>query len=358
MNIIRNIIILWTLSLSLLSCERDEPGNEVYPSSRPIRFSAQQQWPDVTKAPDLNDLKENGFQVWGVWKKDPQDNSSFLDDYKDGINNSVFSATPVSFTNGGWSYVTETEYEREWYRGYYAFAALPESIFDELVQTAAHSVSISVEDGVPSYTNRLELKFQQQLDLSVKQNEADFLFAFDCKDNSANGAEVVNLDFKHAFARFGLELFVYDPLKMPVVTSVKIYGNRKTVNGGETFVLTQSNVGDDSVISVHFDGVRSTYEEPYYQQSFDQSLFEIGITDSAVLCETMMVFPENLTEEQPLYIDITYKKILENNEALNGRYYIGEESHTYTISIKDVVWESGETYIYKFEVDGLVDEDE
>lgn len=353
MKIIRNIIVLWSLSLSLLSCERAELNKKVPPTSRPIRFSAQQQWPDVTKAAGLNDLKENGFQVWAAWNKDPQDNSSFLDDYEDGFNGSVFSATPVSFINGGWSYVTDSEYEREWYRGYYAFAALPESAFEQLVQTAEHSVSISVEEDVPSYTNRLHLKFQQELDLSVLQDQADFLFAFDCQDNSANSAEVVNLDFKHAFTRFRLEFFVYNPLKMPVVTSVKIYGNRKAVNNGETFVLTQTSVGDDNVISAQFDGVRSSSEEPYYQQSFDQSLFAIGITDSAVLCE-MMVFPENLTEEHPLYIDVTYKKILESD----GRYYISDDSYTYTIRIKDVVWESGETYTYKFEVDGLVDKNE
>lgn len=362
MKIIRNIIIAGTLSLSLLSCERVEPDNEVNPSSRPIRFSAEQYWPDLTKAADFEDLKKQGFQVWGAWKKDPMDNSSFYDDYKDGINNSVFSATPVSFIDDGWSYVTYTEYEREWYRGYYSFAALPESAFVGLVRTATHSASVSITDDIPTFTNQLRLNFQQDLDLSVSQENADFLCAFDCKDNSANNVEVVNLDFKHAFARFGLEFFVYDPLKMPVVTEVKIYGNRKSISTDETFILTHTKVGDGSTFSAQFDGVRATEGDPYYHQEFDPSLFEIGRTDSAVLCEKLMVFPENLTEDQPLYIDITYYKILENQGEIDDpyiRYYINfEENHTYTIQIKDVIWEPGETYIYKFAVDGLTDTEE
>lgn len=324
--------------------------------SRPIRFSAEQLWPDITKGTGIADLQQNGFQVWGAWKKDPLDNSTFLDNYKDGVNNSVFSATPVTYVNGTWSYITESEPEREWYRGYYSFAALPESAFDEFVQSATHTASVTVSDDVPTFTNQLALKFKRTIDLCASPDEVDFLCAFDCQDNSRNDAEVVTFDFKHVFARFGLEFFAYDPLKMPVVTNVKIYGNSRTINYGETYFLIQTKVQGSNIIYAQFDGVRSTMEEPYYEQSFDQDLFEIGITDSAVLCEKLVVFPENFTEEMPLYIDITYKKIVEatgDSDAPYKRYEISEDDYTYTINIKDVTWQIGETYTYKFAVDNL-----
>ena len=169
--------------LMVVSCEREEAKASGVPG-RIISFSAEDRsvWPDMTKAAigSVGELLGDGFIVWGGWTKCPDDDSYWVGDYASGENNAVFgeAGTKVTATdknNDGkfnqsqdaWEYAPE----REWYKGYYTFAAaIPASALAKNSITGTQTSNVSFENDEPVYTNRLTLNFPDNtFDLSSTQ---------------------------------------------------------------------------------------------------------------------------------------------------------------------------------------------
>ena len=195
MKRIIHIAAVLLICVAFISCEREEDSRPVQSSGKPIRFTAECEWPQISKAAidDIADFQEAGFQVWGYWNQDPNDDSNYYEDEKD-----VFGTygTVVTYATSSWV----CEEENEWYRGYYNFAAVapeaavysPES--DNAVLTCSHTAAFlpGSEDNDTKYINTLSFETSDQ-GFDLAQNQIDLMYAFHNEDNSTEASQTVNL---------------------------------------------------------------------------------------------------------------------------------------------------------------------
>lgn len=393
MNNFRHIVILLTICTAFISCEREDSRRyPVEESVRPIRFTTESVWPDITKAPitGLGDLLDDGFRVWGAWAKDPDDKSYFVGDYASGTNGSVFGSAGTAVNavdendddvfdpnEGGdsWAY----DNVRDWYRGYYSFAAvLPNSLFEDgTISSASLSSSFSKETSADNeenvtitYENTLTINFPEAgfklledeyrdingIDLSASlpyTHYKDLMFAFQTEDNSDDGSENVSLNFTHAFSLLGIKLLAENPDNMPYVTRVTLYGIRKSAEyltfthdtTVENYKTTESET--TTVESVTVAGELSTEQDYFARFEMPEGHFENDATrDDMTLVRNLVVFPTSL-QETPLLIKLEYKKVrVDENDTI---IVVGEGE--YTIEVNNGNWEPGNSYTLAFPVD-------
>ena len=350
------------LLLCLGSCGHDDaPLSGTQGSGRLITFSAaedQSVWPDMTKAAigSVGELLGDGFIVWGSWTKCPNDDSYWVGDYAGGENNAVFgeAGTKVTATdknNDGkfnqsqdaWEYAPE----REWYKGYYTFAAaIPASALAKNSITGTQTSNVSFENDEPVYTNRLTLNFPDNtFDLSSTQ--IDLMTAFATQDNSAENAGQVKFQFDHICAKLNVSLAAHDPTGNDgtlEVQSIMVYGLLNSVETPLEFTQTvtqtvtqnTSNVTDQIAASTD----RSTQDDPFHLADKGWTIPSSTLEDpeGEKLFEELLVFPGTLSADNPLKLRIDYKNV--NNET-----------KSIFVKVTQGTWEAGHTYSYTFQAD-------
>ncbi len=347
------ILAAWTVTICLSSCERDDaPLSENQGSGRTISFTAasSSEWPDITKSPinNVGDLLGDGFIVWGSWTKCPDDDSYWLGEYASGVNNAVFglSGTEVIATdknNDGkfdqardtWVYTPE----RDWYKGYYTFAAaIPASGLLDYGIVATHTSDITFQNTTPVYINKLTLDFpDNSFDLSKAQ--IDLMTAFAIKDNSNENADQIKFHFDHICARLNISLAVFDsrgnanPLD---IESVTVYGLLNSIASPLEFTQTTNNV--TSRITASAD--RSTQADPFHVANKGWEILPSTLEslDAEALIQDLLVFPGALSEDNPLKLKIDYT----NPDRITKSIYI---------KITQGQWEAGKSYSYTFQAD-------
>lgn len=346
------------LLLCLGSCGHDDaPLSGTQGSGRLITFSAaedQSVWPDMTKAAigSVGELLGDGFIVWGSWTKCPDDDSYWVGDYASGENNAVFGAegTKVTATdknNDGefnqsqdaWEYSPE----REWYKGYYTFAAaIPASDLAKNGITGTQTSSVTFENDEPVYTNKLVLNFPDNtFDLSSTQT--DLMTAFATQDNSAENAGQVKFQFDHICAKLNVSLEAHDPTGNDgtlEVQSIRVYGLLNSV--GTPLEFTQKNAQKTSNITdqIAASTDRSTQDDPFYLANKGWEIPSSTLEDpeGERLIEELLVFPGTLSADNPLKLRIDYKNV--NNET-----------KSIFVKVTQGIWEAGHTYSYTFQAD-------
>lgn len=348
--------ILSALILAFISCERADVNRpDVQEGGRPIQFTVGNEWPEITKAPieSLDDLKGDGFLVFAEWTKDPEDDSYYanadgqvygtygvLVNAIDNNNDGVFDP------NGSEGDYWQCTDEQNWYRGYYSFAALlPASQFNATFTApyATHSADFTFTTDADgnvadvTYKNTITVSFGAG-GFNLASSQIDLMYAFYNKDNSADGADKVTLDFHHAFAKLGIRLTANDPEKIPDVTGISVYGLYNSI--ADDLIFTHTNTQTQTIVSDNINSIlatRSNSDNPYY--SISGGAFTRTETE-LILFEDILVFPQTMTSDHPLIVRITY-----DTED--------EEGKTYDIKIMNVTWEPGGTYIYSVLMDNL-----
>ena len=271
-----SLAAVMALLFCLTSCEHDDaplPGTQG--SGRLITFSAEDQseWPDMTKSAigSVGELLGDGFIVWGSWTKCPDDDSYWVGDYASGKNNAVFGAlgTTVTATDknkdgkfnqsqDAWEYAPE----REWYKGYYTFAAvIPASDLSKYGITGTHTSNI-FENDKPVYANKLTLHFPNEV-FDLSSTQIDLMTAFATQDNSAETADQIRFQFDHICAKLNVSLAVYDSrggTGTLEVESVRVYNLLKSIQTPLEFTHTTSNVADQISAS----NAKSTQDAPFH----------------------------------------------------------------------------------------------
>lgn len=346
------------LLLCLGSCGRDDaPLSGTQGSGRLITFSAaedQSVWPDMTKAAigSVGELLGDGFIVWGSWTKCPDDDSYWVGDYASGENNAVFGAegTKVTATdknNDGmfnqsqdaWVYAPE----REWYKGYYTFAAaIPASDLTENGILGNHTSSVTFENDEPVYTNRLVLNFPDNtFDLSSTQT--DLMTAFATQDNSAENAGQVKFQFDHICAKLNVSLAVYDSRGNAgtlEVESVRVYNLLNSIKTPLEFTHTSTHTASNVADRISASDDRSTQEAPFHLTNKGWDI-QSSSQDSPIgmeLIQDLLVFPTTLSADVPLKLRIDYT----NADGIMKSIFV---------SVAQGQWEAGKTYSYTFMAD-------
>ena len=377
--------------LVAISCERDDIQDTV-PSdaTRPIRFESQSEWPEITKAPirNVGDLLGDGFRVWGAWAKDPDDNSYFVGEYSTGSNGFVFGAEgtvvyaddvdenddfdPVA-SEDTWSY----DNERNWYRGYYSFAAiLPESAIGNGQEATVKSASLSSSFTKTGSGNEIQIAYTNTLNITFpstglvlgghninkaievpETTQKDIMFAFQTEDNSDNQSENVALNFTHAFARLGIKLLANDHAKMPFVTKVTLYGLYRSAT---TMTLTQNTTVQNyrtqsakttTTNTYSLNGSLSTEDQSFAIFTMPDGHYENDVTPGDMtLVQKLVVFPQSLAEK-PLMIKMEYKKPIPGEPGDTPQYT--EETYAYTITLSKGNLEPGGNYVFAFQMDDI-----
>ena len=175
--LIHNTVTLLTVLLFLLqpSCSEnlDIPEEE----KTPIDFDA---WSATTKAfADDDNIKNKSFKVLGKYSDGTTFNTS--------SNTTVFENTEVTYVNGGWSYVTNTEPSRSWEPGKtYRFRAIWPSI-----------------DGINLDNDFLPNLYNVPQEISQQE---DFLISDIIDRDSSSDTSPVRIQFKHALCRVNLKV--------------------------------------------------------------------------------------------------------------------------------------------------------
>lgn len=341
--------------ICLSSCERaDTPSSgEQQGSGRVISFTAAEDsvWPDMTKSSvnSVGDLLGNGFKVWGSWAKCPDDDTYWIGDYSSGVNGAVFGATGTTVTatdknNDGvfnqshdaWEYSPE----RDWYKGYYTFAAaIPASELTQYGVRGTHTSGVAFsESSLPVYTNKLTLNFPSNV-FDLSSTQIDLMYAFATQDNSAENANQVSLTFEHICTRLNISIAAYDPAgegRVFDVQSVTVYGLLNSIGAPLEFTGTTSNVSTRIAAS----NDRSTQDDPFHVADTGWEIASSSQTDpeGVVLIEDLLVFPGTLSTENPLKLRVDYLNVNGDTKSIFTKVTSG-------------IWLAGKTYSYTFQID-------
>lgn len=323
--------LLVGIMCAFVSCQREALPSEL-PDGKAIKLTASSDWPKFSKAPitGLNDLKGDGFVVWGAWEKDA----------------AVFGAygTIVSAVTGADGNVETDDWEyspvRYWFAGNYKFAALlPASAV--ALSTAGTGV-LAVMNG---YSSSLILDKSFTLGgKSVTGTElersaqVDLMYAFSNVDNSGHKDAKVNLVFKHLWAQVGFRLKYLEYKGNPIeIDNVKIYGMGNTVNFEGNVTISDNETSNMSAIRTALSSaVKSTPVNPF--ATFNLSAKKVGKDEEVTLVDKLMVFPIDLAS-MPVTVEISFKygNDYGNELTLRGNINSGE-------------WMSGKRYTYPLEV--------
>lgn len=387
--------------LALCSCERADEKESPMPSSgRPITFTASEcsVWPDLTKGTigSVADLLGDGFCIWGSWTKDPLDKVIYGEDYYSGMQNgAVFgeSGTIVTATDknsdgkfdqkeDSWTY----EPQQEWYRGYYAFAAvLPASSLSDEKITIRHfshsdaSTEFFYTNGTVTgvtYYNRITLDFpDDRFVLGGKavsgtrlpaSSQPDLMYALSEVDNSANEAGDVSLEFIHTCSRLNIALAVNDPSKTMSIQKITLYGLLNAIPTPLEFART-TRIDDygtafPTETVTNIENFSSRLEEaadsPEEYRSTQSSPFAVfnrpeGDSEDAAQWDIEGSDPDNPTSVCLVKDLIVFPGILstENQLTIKIDYISGEDQLTTFVKISNGEWQPGKSYTYMFQAD-------
>ena len=343
---IRYILILLTLCVAVVSCEREEVNR--YPiegTGKLIQFSVESEWPTISKAAinGVEGMVNNMFKVWGTWHQDPSDL------YYSKASVPVFTPNGtyvdiVSIGNG--IYEGRCKSEAEWFAGYYNFAALYPMTFSA-TQDTEFEKSTTGNATMLKYTNKLNITFPkmgQNGTYHLGNSQNDLMYAFHNEDNSAETSSVVNLKFNHLFSLLTIKISSNSTLTLPRLNEIIIYGIHSSVSG--SFTITQketvsyiSEEGLQRSFEIYHDlkdllnnAVISTETNPYKRFEFTQTDFDYGSIDTMTPIKDLLVYPETLSDTCPLNIKIIYEE--------------GGITKVKTATINTGEWESGKSYTY------------
>ena len=338
MKRIIHIAAVLLICVAFISCEREEDSRPVQSSGKPIRFTAECEWPQISKAAidDIADFQEAGFQVWGYWSQDPNDDSNYYEDEKD-----VFGTygTVVTYATSSWV----CEEENEWYRGYYNFAAVapeaavysPES--DNAVLTCSHTSAFlpGSESNNTKYINTLSFETGDQ-GFDLAQNQIDLMYAFHNEDNSTEASQTVNLKFNHTFAKIAVKISS-NLTPSPHIDKVRVYDIPSTVYGKLT--ITEVEQGENTVVTTNIAEILrtayfSTIDNPYAEADYGGYVS----TTPVPVISNLLVFPQTLTSNA-MRICVDYR-------------IRGEAAPKQAVAeVKNVIWEPGNSYVYSLTID-------
>lgn len=307
--------------MTVVSCERgDSLSDLVQESGRPIEFSVESDWPEITKSliSNSDDIKGVGFKVWGVKSSD-----------SDGSNSeSVFGedGTSVSFTAGKW----KSDVVKDWEGRHYSFASVLHPA--KFAGTYSNN-TLSIDLGDNGY--------------NLAVNQDDFMVAFQNVDNSDFDASVVELDFRHLFSTIDIRLNNSQPFDSQgiAVTKVMLYGIHKSITGDlqikqETiYDSTNNKISEDLTTNLAdcFDPSHiSTDIMPYYERQYAYgSANEFNYSSPTItVVDDLLVFPESLSEKITLSIVIELQqqskrgKIVAN---ISSGEWLSSKSYTYIL---------------------------
>lgn len=309
--------------LAFISCERADVNRpDVQEGGRPIQFTVESEWPEITKAviTDVEGMKAEGFRVWSDWHQDPKD------EYYSGDYGPVYGKTGTK-VNASEDETWISEEEGDWYKGYYTFAsAYPASI------AGTHS-STFTKGTSATYSNSLSLDLA---DFHLGDSQTDLMYAFANVDNSAENASVVSLNFSHLFALLTIRISATSTQNLPRVKKISIYGIHSTLNDSLKITHTATSDSEHTVVSnmdeVLAAATLSSEDVPYWSQEYNESDFNYGSVDVIIPVENLLVYPETLSDDCSLVIKVEY----------------GEDDN---LQVKKSVvtsgsWSSGNTYAY------------
>lgn len=327
--------VLLLACAAFISCERDDVRRpEDVGAGRPIEFIVESEWPEITKASlyDIDDIRSDGFKIWGIWHRDPNDRSNYVHD------DVVFGTIGTIVAPQGKDGAMVPENEAVWHRGYYNFAAVfPSSLFSGS-HTSSFQQSTANDKVTNNYVSVLALEFGDE-GFNLGNEQQDLMCAFGNADNSNNDGSVVSLNFRHLFSRVTVKL-TYTSI-IPEVEDVTIYGIHRTIYGklryrheikdDDTPQITVSDNMSDLLQSADL----STEQEPYEYCT----TFNYDETGTVTLIEDMLVFPETLSPQCALSIKI--------------RCHLNDiEKEIYT-EVSSGTWEPGGTYTYILNADSI-----
>ena len=326
------ISVLLAFCIAVISCERED-GPAVQEDGRPIVFTAESEWTQITKAElaGRDDLIADGFNAWGVLHRESDGDPNTT------ISIDVFGTdgTAVSSQGSGDSLIPDKK--AAWNKGYYSFAAIyPPSQFSGSLSS---SFEKTTEDDVitTGYTDVLTVNLGDSgFDLSAMQE--DLMYAFENIDNSEEDASKVSLDFYHAFALLDVRL-THNGAR---VSKVSLYGIHDTVTGDLQFTHRSNGDSKTAVVTSNFgdlltEATVSTTVDPYYEAEYTPGQGFAYTDETIAIVDDLLVFPEILSVTTALTIAVELQ--------YNG------QSKVFTATINDGEWASGGTYVYKMVVD-------
>ena len=361
------------LTLVMASCQREEYPSGATIKETPIELSPNTEWSDLSRSviDGLEDLVGDGFVAWANWTKNPEDNAIFTNDYSSGATNLVFGehGTKVYATDGdGDSKFTpdkeplDTWYytpKRYWHRGTYTFAAaLPASVFNaSCVNAEADATGTANITGVISNdgSDVLNLSFGTGefvlggISVSGTQPDddaqLDLMYAFRSVDNKDESAGVVSLSFTHALAQIGIRL-TSDTDKALHIKSIKIYGIHKsaesplllTDDAEQNTISLRSSLTD--VRKSTLDNCFAEFIRPEGDEGDIWDIVSRDVSSAVQLVRELIVFPEELSTDNPLKIRVTY-----NDGAIADKYL--------DATVSTGVWEAGQVYTYTLSADAI-----
>lgn len=343
-RIIYIVSVLLVACSTFISCEReDERLPDDSNGGRPIEFVVESEWPEMTKAiiNDMSGIKEAGFNVWGSWCQDPNDDSYYTDTQYDvfGKRGTTVIAEENNISEG---FQWVCGYEAEWHRGYYNFAATLPAGALEGTQNSSFNKITDMSGTTLKYTSVLTLDLPKN-GFDLANSQTDLMYAFSCVDNSKETSEAVKLHFMHAFASLSIRITSAEG-QLPVIEEATVYGIHNNIKGqlryshefthanGESTATIQSNL--DYLIS---EAEITNIDNPYFSVKSN----ELSYIDSDVLSlvEDLIIFPETLSANCSLKIKIDYKEN-EDDELLKTVY----------AEVKEGNWKSGEKYVYLLQI--------
>lgn len=310
--------------LAFISCERAD-GNrpDVQEGGRPIQFTVESEWPEITKAviTDVEGMKAEGFRVWSDWHQDPADEYYYQ------------GSTPVYGDTGTKVNASEdgtwlSEDEGDWYKGYYTFAAAYPASID-----GTHSSTFTKRTSA-TYSNSLSLDLTN---FHLGSSQTDLMYAFANVDNSAENASVVSLNFSHMFSLLTIRISATSTQNLPRVKKISIYGIHSTLKGSLTLTHTTTSDSEHTLESNMDDVLAaaelSSEDVPYWSQEYDESDFNYGYVDKIVLVENLLVYPETLSETCPLVIKVECEDGTEMKSMVTSGSWSPGSTNAYTLMV-------------------------
>ena len=349
MKAIRYIVVLFALCITHLSCERVE-GSVCSPqgTGKQIVFAAENSWPEITKAPISNvaDMINQDFIAWGTWNQDSFDysesasvftNSGVLVKAKDN-GDGIFK--PAQDKNDKW----EISDKKSWHLGYYNFAAVfPKQCAD--THTSSFRKYMEDDEVCLEYINTLKIKYNIPLD---EQN--DCMYAFRNVDNSDGESTVVNFNFYHALSLLSINISASTPQTLPGIRKITLKGlhtdvTQFTVTHTERVIDGQSEVDVECDLKEVLKSSSVQESSTFKSWTYSSTSFDYGTTSTITPIQNILVFPETLSEEAPLIIEVEYVDDTESIDDTNVT------SKTRIVRVTSGDWESGRSYAYTLELD-------
>ena len=323
-------LLLMGIMCAFVSCQREALPSEL-PDGKAIELTASSDWPKFSKAPitGLNDLKGDGFVVWGAWEKE----TAVFGTY--GTKVSAVTGTDGNVEADNWEYSPV----RYWFAGNYKFAALLPASAVALSTTGTGVLAVmNGYDSSLILDNSFTLGGKSVTGTELADgDQVDLMYAFSNVDNSGHKDAKVNLVFKHLWAQVGFKLKYLEYKGNPIVIdNVKIYGMGNTVDFDGNVIVNDDETSNMSAIRTALSGaVKSTSSNPF--AIFNLSA-EVGKNEEVTLVDKLMVFPIDLTS-MPVTVEVSFKygNDYGNELTLRGSINSGE-------------WISGKRYSYPLEV--------